>query len=123
MLPLTSFRFVSTIWLVALSLLGAALPDDPTYVVATVNGQQMQVRDDRQPSLYTLDYGDCLGNGDINITRFGAAYYRDNMTVNFHLSGKTSFKNESIMMQISIYAYGESRYNLIFNPCSAYIPR
>ena len=67
------------------------------YVVGTIDGQQYLVRDDRQPALYTKDYGDCMGGSLINVTRFDAAYYKDNMTILFHLSGETALKNESIM--------------------------
>ncbi|KAF1978247.1 TRP-domain-containing protein [Bimuria novae-zelandiae CBS 107.79] len=91
------------------------------YVVGTIDGQEYLVRDDRRPSLYTKDYGDCMGGSLINVTRFDAAYYKDNMTILFHLGGETALKNESIMMNIGVYAYGESRFDLTFNPCNANI--
>ncbi|KAH7090290.1 hypothetical protein FB567DRAFT_617679 [Paraphoma chrysanthemicola] len=95
--------------------------EDPKYVVATIDGKRWQVRDDRQPALYTADFGDCMGESVINVTRFDAAYYRDNMTVLFHMQGETALTNESIMMSIGVYAYGESRFELLFNPCNANI--
>ena len=81
------------------------------------------MRDDRWPALYTADYGDCSGESLINVTRFDAAYYRDNMTVLFHLEGETALVSENIMMSIGVFAYGESRFELTFNPCSANINR
>jgi hypothetical protein len=87
------------------------------------DGQTVYLADDRQPSLYTKDYGDCLGGSSINVTRFDAAYYRDNMTVLFHLEGNTAIANESLVMYIGVFAYGESRFDLTFNPCSANIAR
>jgi hypothetical protein len=45
------------------------------------------------------------------------------MTVLFYLKGQTALVNESIMMSIGVYAYGESRFELTFNPCSANIDR
>jgi hypothetical protein len=121
--PLAS-RPVFALWLVLLLLAGAVLAGgEPRYVVATIDGTQYRVRDDRQPALYTVDYGDCLGDRLINVTRFDAAYYRDNMTVLFHLEGETALKNESIMMSIGVYAYGVSRFELTFDPCSANIDR
>jgi len=92
-------------------------------VRATVDGKEYLVRDDRQPALFTADYGDCLGESVINVTRFDAAYYKDNMTVLFHLSGETALIREDIMMSIGVYAYGESRFELTFNPCDANIAR
>jgi hypothetical protein len=121
--PLAS-RSGFALWLVLLFFAGAVLAGgEPQYVVATIDGTKYRVRDDRQPALYTVDYGDCLGDSLINVTRFDAAYYRDNMTVLFHLEGETALKNESIMMSIGVYAYGVSRFELTFDPCSANIDR
>lgn len=89
------------------------------YVPASINGVRVRVRDDRQPSLYTTDYGDCLGESAINVTRFDAAYYRDNMTILFHLAGETALTQDDIMMNIGVFAYGESRFDLTFDPCNA----
>ncbi|KAL5433279.1 hypothetical protein PMIN06_011742 [Paraphaeosphaeria minitans] len=91
------------------------------YVVGTIGGQEYLVKDDRRPSLYTQDFGDCMGGSSINVTRFDAAYYKDNMTILFHLGGETDLKNETIMMYIGVFAYGESRFDLTFNPCTANI--
>ncbi|KEQ73592.1 TRP-domain-containing protein, partial [Aureobasidium namibiae CBS 147.97] len=77
--------------------------------------------DDRKPSLYTGQFGDCKGSSAVNVTRFDAAYYKDNMTVLFHLAGNTAIANESLMMYIGVYAYGEGRFDLTFDPCSANI--
>lgn len=53
--------------------------------------------DDRQPSLYTQTFGDCQGDSLLNLTRFDAAYYKDNMTVLFHLEGASALANESVI--------------------------
>ncbi|KAH7399029.1 hypothetical protein DE146DRAFT_519716 [Phaeosphaeria sp. MPI-PUGE-AT-0046c] len=113
-------RFGAAFWLLLIATTALAL-SDPTYVVGIVDGKQYRVRDDRWPALYTADYGDCSGESLINVTRFDAAYYRDNMTVMFHLEGETALTSENIMMSIGVFAYGESRFELTFNPCSANI--
>jgi hypothetical protein len=124
MLHTPTFRAMFTFWQVLLLLVTTSLAEgEPQYVVGTIDGTQYRVRDDRRPALYTADYGDCLGESLINVTRFDAAYYKDNMTVLFHLEGQTALANESIMMSIGVYAYGESRFELTFNPCSANIDR
>lgn len=92
------------------------------YVRATINGIRTLVRDDRQPFLYTTDYADCLGNSAINITRFDAAYYKDNMTIMFHLRGEATLQDH-VMLNIGVFAYGESRFDFTFNPCDANIWR
>lgn len=96
--------------------------------------------DDRRPSIYTGNFGDCKGSSAVNVTRFDAAYYRDNMTVLFHLEGNTAIANESLMRKlaswflsqsihltrpvyIGVYAYGQGRFDLTFNPCNANIAR
>ena len=70
-----------------------------TKVIQTTNnaGEVIYLADDRKPALYTQNFGDCLGNSLINVTRFDAAYYQDNMTVLFHLEGNTAITNESLM--------------------------
>ncbi|KAK4548171.1 hypothetical protein LTR36_010040 [Oleoguttula mirabilis] len=83
--------------------------------------ETVYLADDRRPALYTGNFGDCLGDSSINVTRFDAAYYKDNMTVLFHLEGSSALANESLMMYIGVYAYGENRFDLTFNPCEANI--
>ncbi|KAL2069057.1 hypothetical protein VTL71DRAFT_15395 [Oculimacula yallundae] len=75
---------------------------------------------DRYPALYSGDFGDCMGGQSlINLTSFDGAYYADNMTVLFNLAGTTNLRNETLMLYISVYAYGEDRFDLVFNPCNA----
>lgn len=71
--------------------------DGVTYVTANIDGENVLVKDTRQPSLYTGDFGDCMGDSSINVTRFDAAFYKDNMTVLFHLAGDTSIVSEGLM--------------------------
>ena len=123
-----------------LSLTDVTLSNDTLWIQTTNSaGETIYLRDDRQPALYTQNFGDCLGSSLINVTRFDAAYYQDNMTVLFHLEGNTNVANESIMsifsllisttlvlilpVYIGVFAYGESRFDLTFNPCSAQIYR
>ncbi|CAK1354639.1 unnamed protein product [Cercospora beticola] len=87
----------------------------------TGTGETIVLNDNRQPALYTRNFGDCLGSSTINVTRFDVAYYKDNMTILWHMAGETGVTNDSIMMSIGVYAYGENRYELIFNPCDANI--
>lgn len=92
------------------------------WVETTTNsGEDRWLLDARRPALYTKNFGDCSGNSLINVTRFDAAYYKDNMTVLFHLEGNTNVANESLMMYIGVFAYGEDRFDLTFNPCNAQI--
>ncbi|KAI4721717.1 TRP-domain-containing protein [Aureobasidium sp. EXF-10727] len=110
----------------AITLLAAIQPviaaSDTRYVTTTNSaGQVVYLPDDRRPSLYTGKFGDCKGSSAVNVTRFDAAYYKDNMTVLFHLAGNTAIANESLMMYIGVYAYGEGRFDLTFDPCSANI--
>lgn len=98
MTPSLSRRSPFALLLVVLSFITSTLAvDKPKYVTATIDGEQVLVKDNRQPALYTGNYGDCMGGSSINVTRFDAAYYKDNMTVLFHLGGETALKNESIM--------------------------
>lgn len=85
-----------------LSLIDLTLTNDNLWIQTTNSaGETIWLRDDRKPALYTQDFGDCLGSSLINVTRFDAAYYQDNMTVLFHLEGNTNVANESIMSMFS----------------------
>ncbi|KAK5079503.1 hypothetical protein LTR70_009462 [Exophiala xenobiotica] len=85
------------------------------------DGETLYLDNDRQPSLYTGDYGDCQGDSAITATRWNAAYYKDNMTISFNIEGFTAVANESVMLYIGVYAYGENRFNMTFDPCFANI--
>jgi hypothetical protein len=107
-----------------LACLRTALADDTRYITYQgENGETVYLADNRRPALYTGNFGDCLGGSLINVTRFDAAYYKDNMTVQFHLAGNSDLKGEALMMYIGVFAYGESRFDLTFNPCDANIAR
>lgn len=109
---------------VLLAFLRSAFADETRYVTyLSPDGETSYLADNRRPALYTANFGDCLGGSLINVTRFDAAYYKDNMTVQFHLAGNTNLNNEALMMYIGVYAYGESRFDLTFNPCDANIAR
>lgn len=114
-------QLLLAVYLLLLFLVTSVATDDDTWVVGIIGGKKFQVRDDRQPSLYTADYGNCLGKSAIDVTGFDAAYYKDNLTIIFHLEGETALRKEDIMMNIGVYAYGESRFDLTFDPCDANI--
>ncbi len=71
--------------------------DGTRWIQYTGNDGTVWLDDDRRPSLYTQSFGDCQGDSLINVTRFDAAYYKDNMTVLFHLGGNTALADEDIM--------------------------
>ncbi|KAL8671133.1 MAG: hypothetical protein Q9168_004366 [Polycauliona sp. 1 TL-2023] len=117
MLLLPLLFFISTT-----TAANVAVSGNTKYVEAsTPDGEALWLKDARKPALYTQNFGDCLGSSLINVTRFDAAYYKDNMTVLFHLEGNTNVANESLMMYIGVFAYGEARFDLTFNPCNAQI--
>ena len=85
-----------------LSLIPLTATRDTQYVQTTTDsGETILLADNRQPALYTQNFGDCLGSSLINVTRFDAAYYQDNMTVLFHLEGNTNVANESVMRKFA----------------------
>ncbi|OAG34237.1 hypothetical protein AYO21_11613 [Fonsecaea monophora] len=114
-----------TAWSLVVMFLGLNVQrvaaDNTRWIQYTGNDGTVYLDDNRRPSLYTQDFGDCQGDSLINVTRFDAAYYKDNMTVLFHLEGNSALTNESLMLYIGVFAYGESRFNLTFNPCNANI--
>lgn len=104
-------------------LLDPHRPKDTRYIYGTsIAGITKQLAVDRTPALYTGNLGDCMGGQSLlNITKFDAAYYQDNATVLFHLDGASSIQNESLVMLFSMDAYGENRFQKVFDPCFANI--
>jgi hypothetical protein len=72
-------------------------------------GESIWLRDDRKPALYTDNFGSCLENGLIDVTRFDAALYHDNMTLKFDIQGTTNISRDSVM---SMFAF---LYDFIMN--------
>jgi hypothetical protein len=106
-LSLSSQATISLLVLAFFSLINTSLAakSNVTLIQGTnANGVTTWLRDNRTPALYTGDFGDCLGSSLINVTRFDAGYYADNMTVLFHLQGNTNLNNESVMLYIGVYA-------------------
>lgn len=101
----------------------ALAADDTRIIQYTGNDGTVALLDNRRPSIYTQDFGDCAGESIINLTRFDAAYYKDNMTVQFHLAGNTGVLSDAVMLYIGVYAYGTTYFEQIFNPCNANIAR
>jgi hypothetical protein len=93
-----------TAWSLAVALLSLnvqrAAADTTRWIQYTGNDGTVLLDDDRKPALYTQTYGDCQGDSLINVTRFDAAYYKDNMTVLFHLEGNSLLKNDSLMREL-----------------------
>jgi hypothetical protein len=122
----------TTAFVSSLAVLSTIIPSvcaNTSTEVQTIQGTNAQgvtqtLLVDRTPALYTGNFGDCMGGQSlINLTSFDAAYYADNMTVLFNLAGTTNLRNESLMLYINVDAYGEDRFDLVFNPCSANFAR
>jgi hypothetical protein len=98
--------FIRQQWLLAIYLVLALftrLSLQQQYVQGTdAAGNTVFLSDSRQPALYTRNFGDCQGDSMINVTRFDAAYYHDNMTVLFHLEGSTIIHNASLMSEFDV---------------------
>jgi hypothetical protein len=109
--------------LAAICLIRHVQADANQYIYGTDgNGVTRTLAVNRYPALYTGDFGDCLGGESLfNITKFDAGYYADNLTIVFHLDGTSNVRDESLMMHISVEAYGQSRFDMTFDPCLANI--
>jgi hypothetical protein len=77
----------------------AVVYDGHLVIPYTSDEGTVWLMDDRRPSLYTQTFGDCQGDSLLNISRFDAAYYKDNMTVLFHLEGNSALANESVICE------------------------
>jgi len=89
---------VLSVILTFLTIIQPVLGQNITYITTTdASGKTVYLPENRQPALYTQDFGDCLGGSLLDISRFDAAYYADNMTVTFHLQGTTELQNASVI--------------------------
>lgn len=116
-------RIYSTLLVIALLISHVAVvyaEREPKYILGTdAQGVTRELAADRTPALYTGDFGDCLGGESLfNVTKFDAAYYKDNLTIIFHIDGTTNIKNESVMMYIGVDAYGTDRFGMAVDPCN-----
>ena len=115
------FRVVLAHCLVTLSALfsvvSAGEVTEQIWRYVEPNGNVLYLPDNRKPALYTEDFGDCLGGSLIEFTRFDASFYNDNLTATFHFGGSTNLTSQAVMIYIGVYAYGESRFELVFDPC------
>ncbi|KAH8659559.1 hypothetical protein BGZ61DRAFT_485756 [Ilyonectria robusta] len=118
----TPFRAMR-LFLSAITLLPTVLARETVYINGTgIDGVSRELDVSRYPDLHTGDFADCMnGESLFNVTKFDAAYYRDNLTVLFHLSGTTNIRQEALMMHISMDVYGEGRFNRTYNPCEGNI--
>lgn len=80
-----------------LALLHSALAADEYVQWQDSTGNSVWLRDDRKPALYTDNFGSCLESGLIDVTRFDAALYHDNMTLMFDIQGTTNLTRDSVM--------------------------
>lgn len=91
-----------------LGVIATAQASDVYIQGTNADGVTAALLDSRLPALYTGNFGDCMdGQSLINVTQFDAAYYADNMTVLFHLAGKSNLQNESVM-SMSVLSDGET---------------
>jgi hypothetical protein len=116
---------VSNMWrsisalLLLLSILIHNVYADQLIEGVNSQGEEVLLSDNREPALYTQDFGSCVSNAQdlISLSRFDAALYIDNLTVTFHIGGLTSLASEPVMVYLSVFAYGENRFELAWNPC------
>ena len=87
---------------VFLALLPAVLADDRQFITTQDSeGNTIWLADDRKPALYTDNFGSCLDQGLVEITRFDPALYADNMTLNFEFAGNTNLTRDSVVSKYS----------------------
>lgn len=101
-----SFSALLAILILLQCTLSTAEDSVRTFTTQDKYGRPIQLLDDRRPALYTKDFGDCQGDSLLNITRFDAGFYKDNMTVAFHFEGDSSIKQASVMRK--------NQYNLYY---------
>lgn len=132
-------RCILPLGLVALAVSLPTLELDPSSletVPISVNGsksheaqsaestEEITSVDDRKPSLYTQDYGSCMSNSPIQINNYHGAFYRDNMSLTFSFDGMADVHyDDSLILMLSVIAYGERRVSMKVNACQANIHR
>jgi hypothetical protein len=86
--------------LVIFAVLPVVLAQDRQFVTTTdSDGNTVWLPDDRKPALYTDNFGSCLEQGLVDVTRFDAALYHDNMTLMFDIQGSTNLTRDSVISE------------------------
>ncbi|KAH8884297.1 TRP-domain-containing protein [Thozetella sp. PMI_491] len=89
------------------------------YEISNYIAKRASLPSGTPPALYTGDFGDCLGGQSLfNVTKFDAAYYAQNLSIVFHLSGASNIRNDTLTMHMLIHAYGGRGLDLTIDPCS-----
>jgi hypothetical protein len=77
------------------------LPASLAQIIGTdAFGNKVLLQDNRQPALYTTTFGDCLGASVFQVSRFDAAYYKDNATIAFHMGGTTALDGDYVISKL-----------------------
>ncbi|KAM0325159.1 hypothetical protein ACHAQA_007698 [Verticillium albo-atrum] len=112
-------RWATALFVAVVGCVAPVLARETVYVgYNDTDGVEREFAVDRYPALFTGDFADCLGGESLfNITKFDAGYFKDNLTIVFHLDGNTNVREENLIMHISLDAYGDSRFDMTFDPC------
>lgn len=99
-LPALLLSIVSPLSLHTTVAHAAATSDSTQWITYTgSDGQTLYLDNNREPALYTQDYGDCQGESLIQVSRFDAALYKDNMTILFHLGATSQLRSEAVISE------------------------
>ncbi|OAA60049.1 TRP-like ion channel [Cordyceps fumosorosea ARSEF 2679] len=129
MLVNTRSPWSMTSMLLLLASLFAVLPavaaDDSKIIKGyDFNGAIQKLDIAPQPSLYSGGFADCLRGGSLfNFSTFDVAYYtnKSHHTIFFHLDGASNIRKESLVLHLSIQAYGQARFDMSYDPCKAHM--
>ena len=101
------FSRLFAMFAVFLTLLPLIFAETQFITAQNSNGQTVRLADDRKPALYTDNFGSCLDQGLVDITRFDAALYADNMTLIFEFAGNTNLTQDSVVSEFFSFACKE----------------
>ncbi|XWW94132.1 hypothetical protein V2A60_002074 [Cordyceps javanica] len=110
--------------LLALPLSTAAADESKVIKGYDFNGDIQKLDVAPRPSLYSGGFADCLRGGSLfNFSTLDIAYYstNDEHTVFLRLDGASNIRKESLALHLSIQAYGETRFNMTYDPCKAHM--
>lgn len=87
------------VWAIIVSIIASLVTAQQEITYTNAQNEITYLADSRRPALYTKSFGDCLGpqKSLVSVSRWDAAFYKDNMTISFHIEGTTNLTREPVM--------------------------
>ncbi|BFZ64153.1 hypothetical protein YB2330_005292 [Saitoella coloradoensis] len=93
---------ILAVWVALLGFVSAKLDTGESYGYSVIKTER---------------FGSCSDNSILDASQFSAAYYEHNLSIIFDIKGHSLTTTQYVTASIDVFAYGETRWNISFDPC------